>query len=212
MKMSVILTFVFTAPLLNPYIIALSFGVLGLKYTLLRIAASFLLASSAGLFVERFLAHNKLSAAEYKYCTEKFSCTLTGFDIYESTFRVIKKIFPYILLSGFAAIVYEYFINRQLISTFNFGNGIAGLIIAVAAGVPIYLCNGADVLFLKPLVAVSHLPLGTAVAFSLTSTAVCISSIVMLSGFLGKRTTTAAVIFIIALTLVIGSVINMVSG
>ena len=206
--MRVILTFVFAAPLLNPYIVAVSVGVLGIKYTLYRILASFVLATSSGIFIEKFLAFSKASAGEFDRCTAKEGCRLASFDIYDSAYNTIKKITPYILLSGILSILYEYYINKQLIMSVDFSNGIVGLVLAVLVGIPIYLCNGADVLFLRPLVAVSHLPLGTAVAFSLTSTAVCISSVIMLSNYLGKRTTAAALLFIILVTFVLGIGIN----
>jgi len=212
MRISVMLTFVFAAPLLNPYIIAISLGVLGIRYTLLRIISSFFLATLTGLFIEIFLSASKIGKMEYNHCAGATSCSSLKFDVYESAFVTIKKITPYIILSGVVSILYEYYFTRQFLSSIDLADGLTGLIFAIAAGIPIYLCGGADVLFLKPLVAVSHLPLGTAVAFSLTSTAICISSIIMLTGYIGKRTTAAALLFIIFLTFVIGYSINSIQG
>ena len=53
-KFCTLITFVVAAPLLNPYIVSLSFSVLGIKYGILRITASFVLAIITGLVVEYF--------------------------------------------------------------------------------------------------------------------------------------------------------------
>lgn len=212
MRISVMLTFVFAAPLLNPYIIAISLGVLGIRYTVLRIISSFFLASLTGLFIERFMSASKTGKMEYDHCAGAIGCSALKFDVYESAFITIKKITPFIIFSGAVSILYEYYFTKQVLSSIDLANGLTGLIFAIAAGIPIYLCSGSDVLFLKPLISVSHLPLGTAVAFSLTSTAICISSIIMLAGYLGKRTSAAALLFIIFLTFVIGYSINSMQG
>src|SRR5574344_173902 len=51
-SLRVIVTFVCAAPLLDPYVIFLSYTVLGLKYVLVRIVCSFLLAYTAGWCVQ----------------------------------------------------------------------------------------------------------------------------------------------------------------
>jgi uncharacterized membrane protein YraQ (UPF0718 family) len=71
-----------------------------------------------------------------------------------------------------------------------------------------YYCNGADVILLKPLIAHSGLSLGTAMAFSLTSTSICITAIVMLVKFLNKKLTIILVASIMVLTFILGLLIN----
>src|SRR5574344_1657922 len=51
-SLRVIVTFVCAAPLLDPYIIFLSYTVLGVKYVVIRIISSFVLAMAAGWIVE----------------------------------------------------------------------------------------------------------------------------------------------------------------
>ncbi len=72
---------------------------------------------------------------------------------------------------------------------------------------PFYFCNGAEVLFLRPLV--NHgFPLGTAVAFSLTSPAICTTSIAMLFKIIGKRLTVALVACVALISLALALLIN----
>ena len=49
-----IITFVVAAPLLNPYIIVLSISVIGIRYAVLRVICSFILAIVTGYVVELF--------------------------------------------------------------------------------------------------------------------------------------------------------------
>jgi uncharacterized protein len=83
------------------------------------------------------------------------------------------------------------------------------MLVMMVIGIPIYVCNGADVLLLKPLLAYTDLSLGAAMVFSLSSSVVCISSIVMLSKFLGKNVTMLLVGNIILITFILGWLINL---
>lgn len=78
----------------------------------------------------------------------------------------------------------------------------------VLVGVPLYFCNGAEVLFVRPLV-VHGFPLGTGVAFSMTSTAICATSIAMLLKVIGRWLTTVMVGCVVAGSLALGLVLNL---
>jgi uncharacterized membrane protein YraQ (UPF0718 family) len=74
-------------------------------------------------------------------------------------------------------------------------------------GVPLYFCNGAEVLFLRPLL--NHgFPVGTAIAFSISATAVCATSIAMLLKLLGARTTIALLVCLLTLAFAAALAIN----
>ena len=55
-----IITFVVAAPLLSPYIIMLSFSVLGMTYGILRIVSAFLMAMISGVVLEFFYTKEDL--------------------------------------------------------------------------------------------------------------------------------------------------------
>src|SRR5574344_2653514 len=68
-SLKVITTFIVAAPLLNPYIIFVSFTVLGLKYAVLRIIFSCFLAIASGSILEFISSRfNSLNWGEYKAC------------------------------------------------------------------------------------------------------------------------------------------------
>lgn len=206
-KLRVMITFVIAAPLLNPYIIFLSFSMLGIKYGILRIIASFMLAIAGGILTELMIGRSASSnLGKLDSCTE--SCTVYGNDPFVKTVQITRKLMPYILFGGLLSFSLEYLQPKSFLQTQSFTNEWLSMLIMTLVGVPIYVCNGADVLFLKPLLAYTDLTTGAAMVFSLTSSAVCISSIAMLFKFMGRKITLILLVNLIVLTLIIGYAIN----
>jgi len=208
LRMRTLITFVVAAPLLNPYIIMLSFSVLGVKYAFLRIISSAILALLTGLIVEYFYRKEVLNFKAATVCKPK-SCHFTKPNIYEDTFEILKKVFPYLFIAGFLGLLFEFYDPARFFQRIYFGNSWAGIPFAVLVGTPIYFCNGADVVFLKPVIELAGLSLGTAMTFSLTSTSICISSFIMLLKFVGKRLTFILTLCIVSITMILGFVINL---
>jgi uncharacterized membrane protein YraQ (UPF0718 family) len=186
-SLKVIITFVCAAPLLDPYIIFLSYTVLGFKYMVIRIVCSFLLSFSAGWIVE--LVVKKL---KWENWTDNGACAhqcdfVADRDLFVKTMKITKKLLPYILLAGLLSFCFAMLDTKELLHDFNLNTEPLSAIIMTAFGVPIYMCHGADVIFLKPFLQYTDMSIGSAMAFSLSSSAICISSIVMLSKYLGKR-------------------------
>ena len=82
----------------------------------------------------------------------------------------------------------------------------------ILAGIPLYFCNGAEVLILRPLIHHGGFSLGAAVAFSLTSTAICITSFVMILKFLGRKLTALLAVHIVVVALAISYLIDLICG
>lgn len=205
-----LISFIISAPLLNPYIIVLSFSVLGFKYGVLRIVCSFLLAILTGYIVEFFYDKDKkkLVLSEIPTSHNKTNCPIVKTDKFLQTFNLMKSIFPYLIIAGVLGIVAELYVPVDYLQKMNFSNNFLDLAIVILIGIPMYYCNGADVILLKPLITHSGLSLGTAMAFSLTSTAVCVTSIVMLIKFLNKKLTMVLIGSTIILTFIMGYLIN----
>jgi len=212
LRLHTIVTFVVAAPLLNPYIVALSFTVLGNEYAILRILASLLLSLSAGYFAE-FVSPNTAVADPEKLlsCTNNSTCGIPGKSIYSETFRIFKQLIPYLLIAGALSMIFEIFQPVGLLEKLQLREGPLSSAVFILIGVPIYFCNGADILFLQPLVNYGGLSLGTSMAFSLSSTAICISSFMMLLKYLGKRLTIYLSFFIMAITFVMSQLLELIS-
>lgn len=209
-SLKVIITFVIAAPLLNPYIVFLSFSVLGLKYGFLRIFSSFLLAVGSGILTEWMVGKKAASQiGKLEICAE--NCSVYVNDPFVKTIQMTKKLLPYIFWGGLLSFGLEYLQPKAFLRTLNFSNEWLSMLAMTVIGVPIYVCNGADVLLLKPLLAYTDLTQGAAMIFSLTSSAVCISSITMLLKFLGKRITWIFLMNVVVISLLIGYLINHLS-
>jgi uncharacterized membrane protein YraQ (UPF0718 family) len=207
MKFQTTMSFVLAAPLLSPYIIVLSFTVLGFKYGVLRILSSFVLvivtAIVLGVFERKDKSVEKAMVAGG--CSK--SCGPRETDIYFQTFAVFKGLLPFLLVAGALGVALEYYGTRDLILHGLFGDGPVGIAGWILVGVPFYFCHGAEVLFLRPLM--NHgFPVGTGIAFSLTSTAICTTSIAMLFRLLGARLTLVLIGCVVSIAFGLALIMN----
>ncbi|MEZ5359995.1 MAG: permease [Candidatus Zixiibacteriota bacterium] len=206
--MRTVITFLVAAPLLNPYIVIISLTVLGPAYAILRVVCSLILAVATGYIVEWFCLRGVKESGKVTSLCVGGRCTSVSGDIFSATWRQLKKLFPYLLIAGGLGVAVELLAPGQLLRSLDLGNSTLGTLSVVAIGVPVYFCNGADVLFLEPLMRYSNLPIGTAMAFSLTSTSVCITSLTLLIRFIGKRLTIVLLTSIVSLTIAMSFLIS----
>ncbi len=211
LRLRTIITFVVAAPLLNPYIVALSFTVLGNQYAIIRIISSLILAVSTGYFAELVAPKTSVSDPEKLLNCTSSSCAVPGKSIYAETFRIFKQLIPYLLIAGVISLAFEIFQPTELLEKFQLKEGPVSAAVFSIVGMPIYFCNGADILFLQPLVNYGDLSLGTSLAFSLTSTAICISSFMMLLKYLGKKLTIHISLFILAAIFIMSQLIGILN-
>ncbi len=206
MKFSTTMSFVLAAPLLSPYIIVLSFSVLGFRYGVLRILSSFVLVMLTAIVLGAFRRKDgPVDMAAMAGCSR--SCGPQETDIYFQTLAIFKGLLPFLLLAGALGIALEYFGTRDLLLRDMFGGGVGSILAWILVGVPLYFCHGAEVLFLRPLM--NHgFPMGTGIAFSLTSTAICTTSIAMLMRMIGARLTIILISCVVAISLGLALIMN----
>jgi uncharacterized protein len=208
-SLKVIVTFILATPLLNPYIVFVSFTVLGLKYTVLRIVFSFFTAIITGYVVEFAAKVWKTGdVGNYKACVSNCDPILDR-DPFVKTIKMTRKILPWILLAGLLGFVLALVNPGQYLESMSFSHEPWATIIVSLVGIPIYVCNGADVLFLKPLLQYTDLTMGAAMAFSLSSSALCISSLVMLAKYLGGKLTMVLATTVFFLMVLFSLIINL---
>ncbi len=210
LKFRVLITLVVAAPLLSPYIIAQSFLVLGATYGALRILASFVLSVISGYVLELFYKAKQepVDANAFIACDGQL-CPAAEADVYLGTYDVFLKVLPYLFIAAAGGLAFELLAPRNLLLRLHIGNNVWGILLVIAVGLPLYLCHGAEVFFLRPLLAHGGLSFGTAMAFSLTSTSICITSMVMLLKFLGRRLTFVLTVNIVVVTLLLSLLINL---
>jgi uncharacterized membrane protein YraQ (UPF0718 family) len=207
LRFSTTMAFVLAAPLLSPYIAILSFTVLGWRYGLLRILASFLTVMVTVHFLE--LIHRGDRALEPLAAGAGCGRACSGGqpDAYQETLAIFKRLLPLVLAAAVLGVALELLGPRLFLLRRVAGEGPAAVAAWVLLGVPLYFCNGAEVLFLRPLL--NHgFPVGTAIAFSISATAVCATSIAMLLKLLGARTTIALLVCLLTLAFAAALAIN----
>jgi len=211
LRLRTIITFVVAAPLLNPYIVALSFTVLGNQYAIIRIISSLVLAVSTGYFAELVAPKTAISDPEKLLNCSSSTCSVPGKSIYSESFRIFRQLIPYLVIAGIISLAFEIYQPTELLEKLQLKEGPISAAVFSIVGMPLYFCNGADILFLQPLVNYGDLSLGTSVAFSLTSTAICISSFMMLLKYLGKKLTIHISLFILAAIFIISQIIGILN-
>jgi uncharacterized membrane protein YraQ (UPF0718 family) len=209
MRFPTTLSFVLAAPLLSPNIMVLSFSVLGFRYGLLRIASSLVLVMATVAVLGRLQGRGRSErglVAAAAGC--KRACSSGADDIYLETFAIFRRLLPYLVVAGAVGIGLELLGPRTALLTGRLGRGPAGIAAWIVVGIPFYFCNGAEVLFLRPLM--SHgFPVGTGIAFSLTSTAVCLTSMAMFGRMIGARLTLIMIGCIFAISALIAILLNL---
>jgi len=207
----VIITFIVAAPLLNPYIITISAAVLDWKYAILRIVCSFILAVVTGYVGEFFYVKmDNKKVGLLKSCSPNHCCLSKKSNIYDLTYVMFKKVFLFLIIAGALSVSLELISPEKFLNHWESNSNISGILLVILIGVPVYFCNGADVLFLKPLMQFANVPLGTAMAFSLTSTSVCITSLFLLAKYVGKKLTAIILATVVLITLLLGLIIQAI--
>ncbi|RPJ45455.1 MAG: hypothetical protein EHM19_05390 [Candidatus Latescibacterota bacterium] len=203
------ISFVLAAPILSPYILVLSFTVLGFRYGVLRILSSFVLVlfTAGVLGIVRSRGPRLEGTFARPGCHR--SCAGGDPDIYLETWRIFRRLLPCLVVAGILGLLLEQADLRSFLRGGAWGDGFLALSAWALVGVPLYFCNGAEVLFLRPLM--NHgLPLGTGIAFSLTATSVCATSTAMILRALGTRMTALLLACVTAVSLGLGMLINAV--
>jgi len=205
-----VIAFLVVTPILNPFVIFLSHGVIGLQYTLLRIAGTFAIAILMGIIVERVIGTEETDESS-KICQFCKSCASPTSEDSNSGllngWRLMGLLHRYIIIGTILGAVMATYMPMSIITKY-LGSDILGLVFAVTIGIPLYLCSGEEVIMLKPLLDLG-LPMGHAVAFTVAANGICITSIAVLMGAMGRKTTIMMVVLFWVLSFGLGYLINM---
>lgn len=204
-----VITFLMVAPILNPVIIPLSYGTLGGEYLVLRIVSTFVLAMAAGLIVERWAGVRQEGEAVFS-CV---GCSRSSAERPEHSdsalmlgWNTMTRLLHYILIGLAIGAMFSVFVPPSLVGKY-LSNGSLGLAASALFGIPLYICAGEEVILLLPLMEMG-LPMGYAIAFTISGNAICVTSIAVLLPVLGKRATFIMVGVLLAVSIIAGALIN----
>jgi len=206
-----VIAFLVVTPILNPFVIVLSYGVIGVEYTILRVVGTFVVAIAMGLVIEKVVGKEETGDGN-EICRFCKSCASPGSTDSHSGlingWRLMGMLHRYIIIGTILGAAMATYMPMSIITKY-LGGDIMGLIFAVTIGVPLYLCSGEEVMMLKPLLDLG-LPMGHAVAFTIAANGICITSIAVLFGALGRKTTTWLVILFWVFSFLLGYLINAI--
>jgi uncharacterized membrane protein YraQ (UPF0718 family) len=164
-----------------------------------------------GVLIERYIKDETVDSTD-PMCSFCKSCASKD-NIHSSDsgmvngLRLMGHLHRYIIIGVLMGTLIAAYVPMTLVTKY-LSSDIFGLLLAVTVGTPLYLCTGEEVIFLKPLMDLG-LPLGHAVAFTITSTGICISAIAVLFRVIGRKHTIALVSGFVVLPFILGYVINI---
>jgi len=206
------LVFLLVAPILSPSVMFMSYGVLGWQYLVARIAGTMLLAFALTFILDRLsrgqevysISHVPVSCGggcvAARSGNESRSGLLRGF-------RMALELHPYILVGIIIGAAVSAYLPEEWVTSY-FSHPLLGLFAASGLGIPVYMCTGEEIPLLQPLLDMG-LPLGHAIAFTITGNAICIASYLILLPLFGKKVAIGMVVGLFVGSFLIGAGINL---
>ena len=177
-------SFLITSPLVNEYLVILMLGFFGWKITLIYVLFGILLGVFSGLILgkmklEKYLVKDLISPTK-KVEEKRYNDLKERLDYgYTESSSMVKKLWIWILIGvGLGAIIHNY-IPSELIQGLIAKGGIFSVPIAVLLGVQIY-ANCVAIIPIAIVLFEKGLPLGTALAFMMATSALSLPEAIIL--------------------------------
>ncbi|MFH0779176.1 MAG: permease [Candidatus Eisenbacteria bacterium] len=204
-SLGAIVAFLLVAPVLSPVTVFLTWGWLGPEFTIARIIAAFAGGIAVGTIMERFSSYPapeptaqapaEATPARDSCSSSECSCgqiernsgrSCSRIAILFSNFVIIlKDLWIYLLIGVVASAVLSVVVPKDFLPRLV-GTGVIAYVLAAVVGVPVYVCSGEEVPIAKALLDINLAP-GATFTFLLSSTGICLPTILMASRFLGRK-------------------------
>jgi uncharacterized membrane protein YraQ (UPF0718 family) len=198
-----LLAFIITSALLGPASIVLTFTMFGPAWGVLRLALPLIAVCGLGWGLKGFgkKLHsdgediNEASCSSGCGCGSGDSGCSTGEDrsFWANLLSMIRNLAPILLLGLLAAAVASVLIGKEQIEQWM-GGGVWAYAVAVAAGIPAYVCEGGEVPLTAALVTMG-VGIGPAFTFMQASVGTCLPTLMMLPKLIGLKLTMAYLAF-----------------
>jgi uncharacterized membrane protein YraQ (UPF0718 family) len=200
--------FLTVAPLLSPVVVFVGLRVLGGPYVLLRVVGSVIIALVAVAVVAPMLAGRRGVGGAEDLSNDPLAQSPASSSVLLTALRMLTSLGRYVLYgiglgALFVAALPPTYVSAILRRT------VASIAATVVVGVPINMCGGEEILIAGPLAGMGF-TMGHAIAFSLTSTGVCVSALPLWFAVLGKRPTLTLIAIYIVVPFVLGLAINAI--
>ena len=183
--LGVTFSYLISAPMVNEVAVIMLFGLFGLPIALLYAVSGVAIAVVVGFLMGRMNLEPLVEDYVWKIKAgnigqeQKLTFKERVNQAYVYTFDLVKKVFPYVLLGvGIGALIHGYAPSDMLTKIAGRGN-ILSVPIAVLIGVPLY-SNAAGTIPIVQALLSKGLPMGTALAFMMSVTALSFPEMVIL--------------------------------
>jgi uncharacterized membrane protein YraQ (UPF0718 family) len=196
-----VMTFLTASPLMSPYVLITTWGILGHQMALARLAAALVLSVSCGLIIKALTNKGKLGEwAEINPALHSSSGTQDFWSLAEKKLNpenkhkaalrmmwgITKFSGKYFILSIILGSALEAFLPHGLIGHLMGAQNRFSILWGATLGVPIYVCGGATVPFILSLLE-QGMDKGSALAFFIVGPATRVSPMVALLALVSKR-------------------------
>jgi len=213
-----LLTFLSASSLMNPQLFLMTWGGLGLEFSLLRISGVVIFTLILGYAVV-FLEKNILKKTDEtinkkfkrKQSTEKQWKDFNLKEFSMGSYNNFIFIGLYVIIGILLSVIVETFIPLSLIFEMTEGVGWVNVIAASILGIPLYACGGATI----PLISVlleNGVSFGAAMGFLIVGPGTRITPLLALGSFLSKRTLLYYCCSLILFSILFGLLINRFFG
>lgn len=192
-KLGTIAAFIMVSPLLSPHTVILTYGMLGLRFTIARITFSLLGAIILGV-VFNHLEKRKMkgfilpvkSGDDCKSCPS--SCEVEKKSFWRSFLQISRDLGKYFIFGMFIASLLTVLIPEEAIPEYIGSSGVFAYAVSVLVGIPLYVCEGEEIPITLALLRLG-LGGGPSFAFLLGSVGTCIPTMIMAQKIIGRKPT-----------------------
>lgn len=181
--------FLIASPLMNPVLFFMTAGAFGYEMAFLLLLSAFVLALAGGFLLKMALANERFRKMLFaRQVTDenarpsshqKRTLSKLTLDFGHQTFRMTRFAAKYFILGILVAALVKELVPADLIASLLGNNHQYSVLVAVAAGVPLYACGGGAIPVMKALQDLG-LDKGAILAFFISGPATKVSTLVAL--------------------------------
>lgn len=196
-RLGTLTAFIMISPILSPETIVLTGALLGAKFTVARIVFPVVVTVLMGLALNalqtRSIKNFQLPAGSLAATDLKASCCAEDESpegkrsFWRTLAAILHPLWIYFLAGLFAVAIVQAILPPQEIARYLHG-GIGAYLLAATAGIPLYVCEGAEVPLTYGLLQ-AGVGVGPAFTFMLGAVGTCIPTILMAPRIIGKTST-----------------------
>jgi uncharacterized protein len=188
-RLGTLAAFIMISPILSPETIVLTAAMLGWKITAARIILPLLVTLAMGLAINSFetkrrpgfrLPLGKLVDPRESGCKER-----SGF--WQNLVGLLHPLWLYFVVGLLAVALLQTFVPQQIVAKYMHG-GFVAYVVAAGAGIPLYVCEGAEVPLTYGLMKLG-VGAGPAFTFLLGAVGTCVPTIAMAPRIIGYAAT-----------------------